>query len=123
MAGNSALVIIQRLVAALQSPRLGSGDIFREQFCRGGWFQTSTRKSLKGRAGVEDLAARSSLEYRSYKRADMTRIKCPVYIYGSEFSSIHTIGAVRGCIELRRYHMTTNESDDALTKSGTSSTL
>jgi len=117
MAGNSALAIIQWLVAALQPPHLaaiapweGSGDIYREQFCRGGWFQMSnfdliTREILKGKNGVEDFAEMYkryplSNEYWADKRADMTKIQCPVYISGSDFSSIHTMGAVRGWMEL-----------------------
>lgn len=66
MDGNSALAIIQWLVASLQPPHLaaiapwaGSGDIYREHFCRGGWFQMSnfdliTREIFKGSAGIED---------------------------------------------------------------------
>jgi predicted acyl esterase len=117
MAGNSALAIIQWLVASLQPPHLaaiapweGSGDIYREQFCRGGWFQMSnfdliTREILKGKNGVEDFAEMYkryplSNEYWADKRADMTKIQCPVYISGSDFSSIHTMGAVRGWMEL-----------------------
>jgi putative CocE/NonD family hydrolase len=92
MAGNSALAIIQWLVAALQPPHLaaiapweGSGDIYREQFCRGGWFQMSnfdliTRGILKGKNGVEDFAEiykryPLSNEYWADKRADMTKIQ------------------------------------------------
>ena len=48
MAGNSALAIIQWHVASLCPPHLaaiapweGSGDIYREQFCRGGVFTMS----------------------------------------------------------------------------------
>ncbi|KAL1589838.1 hypothetical protein WHR41_01454 [Cladosporium halotolerans] len=117
MAGNSALAIIQWLVAALQPPHLaaiapweGSGDIYREQFCRGGWFSMSnfdliTREILKGKGGVEDFAEMYkryplSNEYWQDKRADMTKIQCPVFISGSDFSSIHTMGAVRGWMEL-----------------------
>lgn len=117
MAGNSALAIIQWLVAAMQPPHLaaiapweGSGDIYREQFCRGGWFSMSnfdliTREILKGKVGVEDFAEmykRYPLanEYWNDKRADMTKIQCPVFISGSDFSSIHTMGTVRGWMEL-----------------------
>ena len=35
-----------------------------------------------------------------HKRRDMTKIKCPVIISGFGLSSIHTIGAVRGWMEL-----------------------
>lgn len=118
MAGNSALAIIQWLTAQLQPPSLaaiapweGSGDLFREQFCRGGVFSMSnfdliTREIIKGNSGVEDFAEmyrRSggiSNAYCEDKRADMSKIKCPVFISGSDFSSIHTMGAVRGYMEV-----------------------
>ncbi|PIA94273.1 hypothetical protein CB0940_08213 [Cercospora beticola] len=117
MAGNSALAIIQWHTAQLQPPSLaaiapweGSGDLFREQFCRGGVFSMSnfdliTREIIKGNSGVEDFAEmyrRSPVAnaYWNDKRADMTKIKCPVFISGSDFSSIHTMGAVRGYMEV-----------------------
>lgn len=117
MAGNSALAIIQWHTAALQPPHLaaiapweGSGDLFREQFCRGGVFSMSnfdliTREIIKGNSGVEDFAEmyrRSPLAnaYWNDKRADMTKVKCPTFISGSDFSSIHTMGAVRGYMEI-----------------------
>lgn len=117
MAGNSALAIIQWHTASLQPPHLaaiapweGSGDLFREQFCRGGVFSMSnfdliTEKIIKGNSGVEDFAEmyrRSPVAnaYWNDKRTDMTKIKCPAFISGSDFSSIHTMGAVRGFMEL-----------------------
>lgn len=117
MAGNSALAIIQWHTASQQPPHLaaiapweGSGDLFREQFCRGGVFSMSnfdliTREIIKGNFGVEDFAEmyrRSPLAnaYWNDKRADMTKIKCPTFISGSDFSSIHTMGAVRGYMEV-----------------------
>ncbi|KAF7188984.1 Cocaine esterase [Pseudocercospora fuligena] len=117
MAGNSALAIIQWHTAQLQPPHLaaiapweGSGDLFREQFCRGGVFSMSnfdliTREIIKGNSGVEDFAEmyrRSPVAnaYWNDKRADMTKIQCPVFISGSDFSSIHTMGAVRGYMEV-----------------------
>lgn len=113
----SALAIIQWHTAQLQPPSLaaiapweGSGDLFREQFCRGGVFSMSnfdliTREIIKGNSGVEDFAEmyrRSPLanKYWNDKRPDMTKIKCPVFISGSDFSSIHTMGAVRGYLEV-----------------------
>ncbi|KAF2215300.1 hypothetical protein CERZMDRAFT_110018 [Cercospora zeae-maydis SCOH1-5] len=117
MAGNSALAIIQWHTAQLQPPSLaaiapweGSGDLFREQFCRGGVFSMSnfdliTREIIKGHSGVEDFAEmyrRSPVAnaYWNDKRPDMTKIQCPVFISGSDFSSIHTMGAVRGYMEV-----------------------
>lgn len=117
MAGNSALAISQWFVAALNPPSLkaiapweGSGDLFREQFVRGGVFSMSnfdliTKLIIKGNSGVEDFAEmyrRSPLSnaYWEDKRANMKAIKCPAYITGSDFSSIHTMGSIRGFVEL-----------------------
>lgn len=117
MAGNSALAIIQWHTASLQPPHLaaiapweGSGDLFREQFCRGGVFSMSnfdliTREIIKGNSGVEDFAEmyrRSPVAnaYWNDKRPDMTKIKCPVFISGSDFSSIHSMGSIRGYLEV-----------------------
>ncbi|EGP86982.1 unnamed protein product [Zymoseptoria tritici ST99CH_3D7] len=118
MAGNSALAIVQWATAALQPPSLaaiapweGSGDLFREQFCRGGVFSMSnfdliTREIIKGHVGVEDMAEmyrRSPLAnaYWNDKRPDMKKIICPTFISGSDFSSIHTMGAVRAWLEVQ----------------------
>lgn len=117
MAGNSALAISQWFVAALQPPSLkaiapweGCGDLFREQFVRGGVFSMSnfdliTRLIIKGNGGVEDFAEmyrRSNLsnDYWEDKRVDMSKIKVPAYITGSDFSSIHTMGSIRGFMQI-----------------------
>ncbi|KAI7220073.1 alpha/beta-hydrolase [Hortaea werneckii] len=119
MAGNSALAIIQWHAAALRPPHLaaiapweGSGDIYREQFFRGGVFTMSNfdlithfiLKSEKG-GGLEDFAEmyrRHPLSnvYWEDKRVDMTKVQCPVYICGSDLSSIHPMGSVRGWMEV-----------------------
>nr|OQO20666.1 hypothetical protein B0A51_11025 [Rachicladosporium sp. CCFEE 5018] len=113
MAGNSALAIIQWRAAELNPPHLaaiapweGSGDIYREQFNHGGWFHMSnfdliSTLIIKGNNGVEDMAAMYekyplSNPFWADKRADMSKVKCPVYISGSDFSSMHTMGSVRG---------------------------
>ncbi|CEL04052.1 Putative X-Pro dipeptidyl-peptidase C-terminal non-catalytic domain-containing protein [Aspergillus calidoustus] len=119
MAGNSALAISQWFVASQQPPSLkaiapweGSGDIYREQFCRGGWFSMSnfdliTNEIVRGPAssGIEDMEEmyrRSpvSSPFWEDKRADLTKVKCPVFIRGSDVSSIHTMGSVRGWLEV-----------------------
>lgn len=38
----------------------------------------------------------SSAKQWDDKRADMTKIKIPAYVSGSDFSSIHTMGSIRG---------------------------
>ncbi|KAL4750002.1 hypothetical protein BDW72DRAFT_213668 [Aspergillus terricola var. indicus] len=119
MAGNSALAISQWFIAAQQPPSLkaiapweGSADIYREQFCRGGWFSMSnfdliTNEIVRGPAnsGIEDfeeMYRRSNVSgpFWEDKRADLTRVRCPVYIRGSDVSSIHTMGSIRGWLEV-----------------------
>ncbi|PYI32152.1 X-Pro dipeptidyl-peptidase C-terminal non-catalytic domain-containing protein [Aspergillus indologenus CBS 114.80] len=119
MAGNSALAISQWFIAAQQPPSLkaiapweGSGDIYREQFCRGGWFSMSNFDLITGaivrgheNSGIEDFEemyrrSSTSSPFWEDKRADLTRVQCPVYIRGSDVSSIHTMGSVRAWLEL-----------------------
>ncbi|KAK7188249.1 hypothetical protein DPSP01_009049 [Paraphaeosphaeria sporulosa] len=120
MAGNSALAIIQWHVASLRPPHLaaiapweGSADIYREQFVRGGVFNMSNFdlithyiiKTNNPGGGIEDFAEmyrRSPISnaYWEDKRADISKIQVPVFISGSDFSSIHTMGSVRGWLEL-----------------------
>ncbi|KAI0973190.1 Alpha/Beta hydrolase protein [Xylaria arbuscula] len=117
MAGNSYLAIMQWHAAAQNPPSLkaiapweGCGDIFREQFGRGGWFNMSnydmiTTRVIKGQRGVEDFAEmyrRSPLAniHWNDKRADMRKINIPCFITGSDFSQIHTMGSVRGWMQV-----------------------
>jgi uncharacterized protein len=119
MAGNSALAISQWFVAAQQPPSLhaiapweGMGDMYREQFCRGGWFSMSnfdliTKAIIRGQpnSGIEDfdeMYRRSPTQnaYWKDKRVNMTKIRCPAYIRGSDVSSIHTMGSVRAWLEI-----------------------
>ncbi|KAK8062556.1 X-Pro dipeptidyl-peptidase C-terminal non-catalytic domain-containing protein [Apiospora hydei] len=119
MAGNSALAIAQWFIAAQQPPSLaaiapweGMGDMYREQFCRGGWFSMSNfdliaKAIVRGQpdSGLEHFAEmyrRSPTQnaYWKQKRVDMTKIKCPAYIRGSDVSSIHTMGCIRGWLEI-----------------------
>ncbi|KAG9532202.1 alpha/beta-hydrolase, partial [Aureobasidium melanogenum] len=105
MAGNFALAISQWNIASLQPPSLkaiapweGMDDIYREQFCRGGWFSMSNfdliaKAIVRGKpnSGLEDLD----------EIIDMEKIKCPVYIRGSEVSALHTMGSIRGWLEIQ----------------------
>ena len=119
MAGNSALAISQWFIAAQQPPSLkaiapweGSGDIYREQFCRGGWFSMSNfdliakaivrGQSHSGLEDFEEMYRRSpvSSPFWEDKRVDMTKVKCPAFIRGSDVSSIHTMGSIRAWLEL-----------------------
>ncbi|THW90558.1 alpha/beta-hydrolase [Aureobasidium pullulans] len=119
MAGNSALAISQWNIAAQQPPSLkaiapweGMDDIYREQFCRGGWFSMSNfdliaKAIVRGQpnAGLEDLEEMyrrkpAGSAFWEDKRIDMKKIKCPVYIRGSEVSALHTMGSIRGWMEI-----------------------
>ncbi|KAH6889825.1 putative acyl esterase [Thelonectria olida] len=119
MAGNSALAIAQWFIAAQQPPSLkaiapweGMADMYREQFCRGGWFSMSNFDLIadaivRGQtdSGLEDFDAmyqRSPVQndYWKDKRVDLTKIRCPTYIRGSDVSSIHTMGSVRAWLEI-----------------------
>jgi uncharacterized protein len=119
MAGNSYLAISQWFIAAQRPPSLkaiapweGLSDLYREQFCRGGWFSMDnfdliTKEILRGKAssGVEDFAEmyRRSPTANSFwrdKRVDFTQIQCPVYIRGSDVSNLHNMGSVRAWLEI-----------------------
>ncbi|KAL3464891.1 Alpha/Beta hydrolase protein [Aspergillus heterothallicus] len=117
MAGNSQLAIIQCFIAALQPPSLkaiapleGCGDLYREQFCRGGMYggslfdQLIVRHMLRGRHGMESF--RLAHEQRPLmnkwwadKRPDTRKIKIPAYITGTWTNSMHGMGAIRGWME------------------------
>ncbi|KAJ6007922.1 hypothetical protein N7540_011898 [Penicillium herquei] len=119
MAGNSALAISQWFIAAQQPPSLkaiapweGADDIYREQFCRGGWFSMSNFDLIgnaivrgpesSGLEDFEEMYRRSPISspFWEDKRADISRVKCPVFIRGSDVSSIHTMGSIRGYLEV-----------------------
>ncbi|POY74196.1 hypothetical protein BMF94_2770 [Rhodotorula taiwanensis] len=113
MGGNSFLAISQWHIAAQQPPSLKAiapweacGDLWREQFARGGVFEISNmdlinKLIIKGQKGTEDFCEmykRHPLAhpYWDDKRPDLTKINIPAYISGSDFSSIHTMGSIRG---------------------------
>ncbi|KAH7024796.1 hydrolase [Microdochium trichocladiopsis] len=119
MAGNSYLAISQWFTAAQAPPSLkaiapweGLSDLYREQFCRGGRFSMDnfdliTKEILRGKpsSGVEDIAEmyrRSPVinDFWRDKRADFTKIKCPVYIKGSDVSGLHNMGSIRAWLEI-----------------------
>ena len=119
MAGNSYLAISQWFIASTRPPSLkaiapweGASDLYREQFCRGGWFSMSnfdliTKEILRGppNSGVEDFAEmyRRSPTINAFwndKRVDMTKIECPAYIRGSDVSNLHNMGSIRAWMEI-----------------------
>ncbi|KAJ5371093.1 alpha/beta-hydrolase [Penicillium cataractarum] len=117
LAGNSHLAIVQWFIAALRPPSLkaiapweGAADLYREQFVRGGaWdsglFDFITQHIIRGRHGMEDFAEmykRSPLQndYWKDKRANIKNINIPAYITASYSTALHTMGAIRGYLEV-----------------------
>lgn len=119
MAGNSALAIAQWFIAAKQPPSLkaiapweGMADMYREQFCRGGWFSMSNfdliaKAIVRGQPNsqledFEEMYRRSATQndYWKDKRVDLTKVTCPVFMRGSDVSSIHTMGPIRAWLEI-----------------------
>ena len=117
LAGNSHLGIVQWFIAATQPPSLKAiapweacGDLYREQFVRGGaWdnglFDLITRESIRGRHGLEDFKemyrrSQTISPYWADKRADFSKIKIPTYVVASYSSFVHTMGSVRGWMQL-----------------------
>ncbi|KAH7037023.1 X-Pro dipeptidyl-peptidase C-terminal non-catalytic domain-containing protein [Microdochium trichocladiopsis] len=118
MAGNSHLAIIQWFVAALRPPSLaaiapweGCGDLYREQFARGGIYggdlfdKLIVKYMLQGRSGIEsfgDMFKKHPLAnaWWNDKRPDMKKINIPTYITGTWTNTMHGMGAIRGWLEV-----------------------
>jgi len=118
LAGNSHLAIIQWFVAALNPPSLkaiapweGCGDLFREQFARGGIYggdlfdNLIAKYMLKGNHGLESfrqmyLKHPLANDWWNDKRPDMRRINVPTYITGTWSNNMHGMGAIRGWREV-----------------------
>lgn len=117
LAGNSHLGIVQWFIAATQPPSLKAiapweacGDLYREQFVRGGaWdnglFDLITRETIRGKHGLEDFKEmfRRSQTINAYwedKRADINKIQIPTYVVASYSSFVHTMGSVRGWMQV-----------------------
>jgi predicted acyl esterase len=119
MAGNSHLAIIQWFVAALQPPSLkaiapweGCGDLYREQFARGGIYggdlfdHLIVKYMLRGRNGIESFRKMFEKhplanDWWNDKRPDMTNINIPTYITGTWGNTMHGMGAIRGWLEVQ----------------------
>ncbi|GLB07048.1 hypothetical protein AtubIFM57258_002369 [Aspergillus tubingensis] len=120
MAGNSHLAIVQWFIAALQPPSLkaiapweGCGDLYREQFARGGIYggdmfdQLIVKHMLRGHSGMESFrhAYETSPLMNSWwadKRPQMSNINIPTYITGTWTNSMHGMGAIRGWMEITK---------------------
>ncbi|KAH7333424.1 Alpha/Beta hydrolase protein [Rhexocercosporidium sp. MPI-PUGE-AT-0058] len=118
MAGNSHLAIVQWFIAALKPPHLkaiapweGCGDLYREQFARGGIYgghlfdHLIIKHMLKGRNGLESFRLMFeehplANSWWNDKRPDMKRIDIPTYITGTWTNTMHGMGAIRGWLEV-----------------------
>ncbi|KAK8074155.1 hypothetical protein PG994_005054 [Apiospora phragmitis] len=118
LAGNSHLAIIQWFIAALRPPSLkaiapweGCGDLYREQFGRGGIYagelfdKLIVKYMLKGRHGMESFQEMWKQHPLSNwwwedKRPDMKKINIPTYITGTWTNTMHGMGAIRGWLEV-----------------------
>lgn len=107
MAGNSHLAIIQWFIAATNPPSLaaiapweGCGDLYREQFVRGGIYGGDlfdgliVKYMLKGYNGLESFKQMHEKhplanDWWNDKRPDMTKINVPAYITGTWSNTMH----------------------------------
>ncbi|KAJ5777725.1 hypothetical protein N7520_000971 [Penicillium odoratum] len=122
MAGNSHLAIVQWFIAALQPPSLkaiapweGCGDLYREQFARGGIYggdlfdHLIVKYILRGRNGIESFRKMFQQhplanDWWNDKRPDMTKINIPTYITGTWTNTMHGMGAIRGWMDVDTPH-------------------
>ncbi|CAK7216890.1 hypothetical protein SEUCBS140593_003017 [Sporothrix eucalyptigena] len=122
LAGNSHLAIAQWFIAAQQPPSLkaiapweGCGDLYREQFARGGIYggglfdKLIIPYMLRGRRGIESFRAMFdnhpfANEWWNDKRPDLKRIRIPTYITGTWTNTMHGMGAIRGWLEIDTPH-------------------
>ncbi|KAB8217195.1 Alpha/Beta hydrolase protein [Aspergillus novoparasiticus] len=122
LAGNSHLAIVQWFIAALQPPSLKAiapweacGDLYREQFVRGGVFDAGLfdfiiDTNIQGHGGVEDFHEmyrrypKADSLYWKDKRPDIHKIKIPTYITASYTSFVHTMGSLRGWLQVQSPH-------------------
>jgi predicted acyl esterase len=118
MAGNSHLAIIQWFIAALNPPSLKAiapweacGDLYREQFARGGIYNGDlfdnliTKYLIKGRNGIESFREMYeghplANDWWNDKRPDLTKIRVPAYLTGTWSNTMHGMGVIRGWREM-----------------------
>ncbi|KAL6915379.1 hypothetical protein FSST1_006874 [Fusarium sambucinum] len=122
LAGNSHLAIVQWFIAALRPPSLkaiapweGCGDLYREQFARGGIYagdlfdKLIIKYMLQGHNGIEsfrEMFKKHPLanDWWNDKRPDMKKINIPTYITGTWTNTMHGMGAIRGWLEVDTPH-------------------
>ncbi|KAL4732787.1 hypothetical protein ACLX1H_001807, partial [Fusarium chlamydosporum] len=122
LAGNSHLAIVQWFIAALRPPSLkaiapweGCGDLYREQFARGGIYagdlfdKLIVKYMLQGHRGIESFREMFkerplANDWWNDKRPDMKKINIPTYITGTWTNTMHGMGAIRGWLEVDTPH-------------------
>ncbi|KAH7173251.1 Alpha/Beta hydrolase protein [Fusarium flagelliforme] len=122
LAGNSHLAIVQWFIAALRPPSLkaiapweGCGDLYREQFARGGIYagdlfdKLIVKYMLHGHNGIESFREMFkehplANDWWNDKRPDMKKINIPTYITGTWTNTMHGMGAIRGWLEVDTPH-------------------
>ncbi|CAG7564486.1 unnamed protein product [Fusarium equiseti] len=122
LAGNSHLAIVQWFIAALRPPSLkaiapweGCGDLYREQFARGGIYagdlfdKLIVKYMLQGHNGIESFREMFkehplANDWWNDKRPDMKKINIPTYITGTWTNTMHGMGAIRGWLEVDTPH-------------------
>ena len=92
------------------APWEACSDLYREQFVRGGTFDSGLfdwiiQRMIRGRGRVEDFhemyrRSRVMNAYWADKRVDFSRIDIPTFITASYASFVHTMGSIRGFMEL-----------------------
>lgn len=118
LVGNSHLAIVQWFIAALKPPSLKAiapweacGDLYREQFARGGIYAGDlfdnliTKFLIQGRHGIEsfrEMYKQHPLANKWWndKRPDMSKISIPTYMTGTWTNSMHGMGVIRGWREV-----------------------
>ena len=119
LAGNSHLAIVQWFIAALQPPSLKAiapweacGDLYREQFARGGIFDSGLfdfiiKHNIQGHGWVENFQEmyrryqKGDSAYWKDKRAGIEKISIPTYITASYTNFVHTMGSIRGYLQVK----------------------
>ncbi|KAF8851712.1 alpha/beta-hydrolase [Acephala macrosclerotiorum] len=121
-AGNSHLAIIQWFIASSKPPSLKTiapweacGDLYREQFVRGGIFDAGLfnfiiKTNIQGNFAIEDFKAmcartrKADSPYWRDKRADIEKIQIPTFISASHASFVYTMGSIRGWMQVDTPH-------------------
>ncbi|KAN0122376.1 alpha/beta-hydrolase [Hyaloscypha variabilis] len=116
--GYDVIEAIAKMPWSLKPPSLKAiapweacGDLYREQFVRGGVFDSGLfdfiiKMNIQGREGVENFqemyrrCQKADSPYWKDKRADIAKISIPTYITASYTNFVHTMGSIRGYMQV-----------------------